>query len=123
MEMTQVLLYGAVGGLLPDLIRIAKARGNLADVGGFNVIISIVVLVTLGMIASWLADSAAHDSTTLISSVTAGFAGPEIISRLVGGGNGGSGGGGGGGASGGGGGATPQSFGTGGLGVTRWWRV
>ena len=52
----QVMVLGAVGGIIPDLLRIAKAKGDLSKVGGLNVLISMVVLIILGAIAAFAAD-------------------------------------------------------------------
>jgi hypothetical protein len=74
-ELWQVLLFGAIGGAVPDLTRIAKA-GAVTQ----TVIISLVALVILGAIASLAAN--AVTAGTVISSLTAGYAGPELLSRL-----------------------------------------
>jgi hypothetical protein len=105
----QVLGLGALGGILPDLIRIAKAQGNIGQVGGVNVLVSMVVLAIIGGVAAFLADAASTEPVGIIAAVTAGFSGPEIISRLVGGTSGGGGG--------------PESFSTPASGVLGWWRV
>ena len=81
----QVLLLGAVGGVVPDLLRIAKAQGNLGAVGGANVLISMVALAILGAIAAAAADLVQPGGATALASITAGFTGPEVISRLLGG--------------------------------------
>jgi hypothetical protein len=85
----EILVYGAIGGLLPDLVRIAKAKGEMSVVGGANILISMVVLAALGAVAAFLTDTVTEGLPTVISAVTAGFTGPEVISRLVGGGGGG----------------------------------
>jgi hypothetical protein len=87
-----VLLLGAVGGVLPDLLRIAKAKGDIRQVGGATVLISMVVLAIIGAVAAVAADSTSADAPTVLASLTAGFTGPEVISRLVGSGSSGQGG-------------------------------
>ena len=121
MTVTEVLMFGAIAGLLPDIVRIAKAKGNLKDVGGLNVLISMIALAILGAFASYLADIFDKAAPTVVASLTAGFSGPEVISRLLGGTSGGGGGGGGGGA-GPEGAPQPESLSPT-AGVTRWWRV
>jgi hypothetical protein len=82
MELWQVLLFGAVGGALPDLIRVAKAGGSL----GFltkSFLVSFVALIVVGAIAAYIAEQiAGADKSTVLSALTAGFGGPEVISRL-----------------------------------------
>jgi hypothetical protein len=103
-----VVLLGALGGLLPDLLRIAKAKGDLGQVGGANVLISMVVLAVIGAVASVVADNVDPNQATLISSVTAGFTGPEVISRIAGATTSGGGG---------------RAMGAGGRGILGWWSV
>ena len=104
---TQVILLGAVAGLVPDLVRIAKAQGNLGKVGGLNVLISMVALSLVGAIAAFAADAVEPGRATVLASLTAGFTGPEVLSRLLGGSGGGG----------------PESFRTPSTGLLGWWRV
>ncbi len=111
---TQVLLLGAIGGLLPDLLRIAKAKGNVGDAGGTtNVLISMLVLAIIGAIAALAADSVDTNRASVLASLTAGFTGPEVISRLVGGVT----------APRGGDTRDGRAAGSGASGLTRWWSV
>jgi hypothetical protein len=105
-DAVQIVIFGAIGGVIPDLLRIARAQGNLGQVGGANVLISMVVLAILGAVAGYVASLASSGDTTVLSSITAGFAGPEVISRLVGTSSGG-----------------VEAYAGGGRGVTGWWRV
>jgi hypothetical protein len=70
---------GALGGLLPDVIRFAKNRQN-----GFpewfkkpGYWVGLAVLVVLGGLAAWLGQA-----TDLKTAIAFGFSAPEILSRL-----------------------------------------
>jgi hypothetical protein len=113
--MTEVLLWGAIGGLVPDLLRVIKVKGDLSKVGGAQaLVISVIALVIVGAIAAVVADNFDTAAPTLISSITAGFTGPEVLSRLGGtGGNGGDGGDG----------PNTQGYGRGRPSILRWWSI
>jgi hypothetical protein len=72
---------GAVGGLLPDLIRFVKDRQKgfpdwFRKVGYW---VGLLLLVVLGGFAAWLGGA-----KTWQAALAMGYAAPEIISRLVG---------------------------------------
>jgi len=78
---TSIVIVRAVGGLLPDAVRFAKKRYE-----GFpdwfkkpGYWCGLLVLVILGAIAAWLSGA-----TNWQMALAAGYAAPEVISRLLG---------------------------------------
>lgn len=83
MDWWLILVLGAVGGAIPDLIRVAKAAGDLRY-WSRTYLISFIALVVLGALAAWLADVVdGVAQPTVVTALTAGFAGPELVSRLL----------------------------------------
>jgi hypothetical protein len=81
MTPSAVVLWGMLGGLLPDLIRLAKSRhefdwpGFLARPGFW---VGLLALVIIGGVAALLGSA-----NQIREAVIFGFAGPEVISRLA----------------------------------------
>src|SRR4051794_20738137 len=74
-----LVALGALGGLLPDVIRFVKGREK-GFPEWFRLIgywIGLALLVVLGGLAAWLGQA-----TDWQSAIAMGYAGPEIVSRL-----------------------------------------
>lgn len=77
----QLIAIGCAGGVIPDLIRFAKARydATIADYfKHWNFWLGLLVLVALGGIAAALGEP-----TTTMQALALGYAAPEFFSRLV----------------------------------------
>jgi hypothetical protein len=89
---TSVLLFGGVGALAPDIVRIY----NLRETGEFGPFTVGYLLASLGMAVIGAVVALALPATTTWSALYAGIAAPAIISTVVrnggGGGDGGTGG-------------------------------
>jgi hypothetical protein len=75
------VVFGAFGGLLPDVIRFVKGRhegfpGWFRKKGYW---VALILLVALGGIVAWLGEA-----TSWKAAVAMGFSAPEIITRLSG---------------------------------------
>jgi|SRR5947209_6664712 len=78
-ETLLIIIFGCVGGLLPDVLRIIKSRHDAPPAylrsrmfyGG------LLLLVAIGGLAAWLLG--AHEAK---EAVAYGFAAPELISKL-----------------------------------------
>lgn len=81
MTSSTVVLWGMLGGLLPDLIRLAKSRhefdwpGFLARPGFW---VGLIALVIIGGVAALLGSA-----NQIREAVIFGFAGLEVISKLA----------------------------------------
>lgn len=79
--MNEYLICGALGGLLPDILRlITKLReGTIPDYLKTKAFwISLVLLALVGGVAVWLVGA-----TTPKEAVMIGFSAPEVISRIA----------------------------------------
>jgi hypothetical protein len=77
----KLLLIGCAGGVIPDLIRFAKARydANIADYfKHWNFWLGLLVLVVLGGLAVVFGEP-----TTITQALALGYAAPEFFSRMV----------------------------------------
>jgi hypothetical protein len=79
-ETWQLVLCGAAGGLLPDVIRFVKSRfdkeaPNYLEHWYFW--ISLLLLVALGALAAWLLEP-----KNPLQAVAFGYAAPELLSRV-----------------------------------------
>lgn len=75
------IIFGCVGGLIPDILRIIQNRHNtrLPDylkTGSFW--LGLILLFLLGGFVAWLAGA-----STVKDALAFGFGGPEIISKLL----------------------------------------
>jgi hypothetical protein len=80
MTLPHTLLWGALGGLLPDLIRLVKERHNEAlppYVKSLNFYVGLVLAVALGAGTAALLGAA-----SLQEALAYGFGAPEILTRL-----------------------------------------
>jgi hypothetical protein len=80
MTITTLIALGCVGGLLPDVIRLVKNRGNSAVPDYLKAPmfwIGFILLVAIGGFAAWLLG--AQD---LKQAVAFGYAAPELLSNL-----------------------------------------
>jgi hypothetical protein len=78
--MDKLVLLGAVGGLLPDVLRIIAAgrQGTMPDSLKRAIFyISLVLLAGIGALAVWLVGAGSPKEAIAI-----GFGAPELISRL-----------------------------------------
>ena len=81
MTATQAALYGAIGALLPDVIRIIKDRHNVAlppYLKSLNFYLGLLFAVALGA-----GVSVVLAPTDLKAALAYGFGAPEIVTRLL----------------------------------------
>jgi hypothetical protein len=75
----QIVAWGCVGGLFPDILRFVK--GRYEKPGEFykywNFWLGLFLLVALGGLAAWLAGA-----TDVKGALAYGFAAPEVIAKL-----------------------------------------
>jgi len=79
--MNNYILIGAVGGLIPDVIRLVKNRYSVEMPGHWkspNFYVGLAALVVLGGLAAWL--GGADDVKTALAF---GFGAPELVSRIL----------------------------------------
>jgi len=77
----KLIAIGCAGGVVPDLIRFAKARydTNVADYfKHWNFWLGLLVLVALGGIAAALSEP-----TTTAQALALGYAAPEFFSKIL----------------------------------------
>jgi len=81
MDVMNVAIWGAVGGALPDIIRIIKNRyGKFPEYLKSPIFwIGFILLVALGGFVAWLGDA-----KDIKAALAFGYAGPEFVSRLFG---------------------------------------
>jgi purine-cytosine permease-like protein len=80
MTLSHTLLWGAVGGVLPDAIRLVKERHNEAlppYVKSLNFYVGLVLAVALGA-----ATAALLGAASVQEALACGFGAPEILTRL-----------------------------------------
>jgi hypothetical protein len=80
MTITTMVALGCAGGLLPDVIRLVKNRGNSAVPNYLKVPmfwVGFVLLIAIGGFAAWLLG--AQDAK---QAVAFGYAAPELLSNL-----------------------------------------
>jgi hypothetical protein len=76
-----VWLLGALGGLIPDLLRIlnlVKSGQPVSGALGWRLWVSLVILIPLGAFTAWLLQS-----STAIQALACGFSAPEVLSRVL----------------------------------------
>jgi len=80
MDIKLLLLWSALGGITPDLIRLVKAGDSGAPtyLKSWFFWISFVILALLGMVAAYL-----MPATSEKQAFAFGFSAPEILSRLA----------------------------------------
>lgn len=81
MTLAQTLILGAVGGLLPDVLRIVGSRhdGRVpAFLRSLKFWFSLVLLAGVGAFAAWLLGAAATKDAFIY-----GFTAPEVLSKLA----------------------------------------
>ena len=85
---TNLFILAAVGGLLPDAIRIVKNPDVIRDFNNGIKIFSLVIQVGLGMFAVYLLKYLSLEDTTkmvanlAIETVGLGYAAPQILTKL-----------------------------------------
>src|SRR5213593_4261251 len=80
MDSMQLVLWGCVGGLLPDVVRLIKGRYDKAPgyLKSFMFWVGLILLVALGGFVTWLAGA-----KEIKEALAYGYAGPEFLSRLL----------------------------------------
>jgi hypothetical protein len=76
-----MIIFGCVGGLLPDIIRIIKNHPSpsLPDyIKSASFWIGLFMLVILGALAAWILEA-----SSVKQALAYGFAAPELISRIL----------------------------------------
>lgn len=81
----KLLLLGAAGGLLPDLIRVMRDPNSYKDYFGVK-IISIIIQVGLGVFAVWLLAEYLNiiSIPEKIIATSIGYTAPELLTRTLG---------------------------------------
>ncbi len=78
--MSQLIIWGCVGGALPDVIRLIKGRYN--DTPGYLKApmfwVGLLLLIALGGFVAWLGGA-----KEIKEALAYGYGGPEILSRLL----------------------------------------
>jgi hypothetical protein len=77
----KLIAVGCAGGIIPDLIRLAKARyeAGIADyLKHWNFWLGLLILVVLGGIAAALGEP-----TNTMQALALGYAAPEFFSKIV----------------------------------------
>ena len=81
MDFTHVVVWGCVGGALPDVVRFIK--GRFGDIPSYfkspMFWLGFVFLVALGGFVAWLGTA-----KEVKEALAYGYAGPEVLSRLLG---------------------------------------
>jgi len=78
MTIVHTVVLGAIGGLLPDVLRLIKERDHLqAYLGSGGFYLSLVLLAGVGALAAYIAPAG-----SVKEAVAIGFAAPEFLSRL-----------------------------------------
>jgi hypothetical protein len=76
-----VFIFGCVGGLLPDILRLIRNRYN-KNVGAYlregQFWVGVILLVAIGGLVAWILQA-----QTIKDALVFGFAAPELLSRLV----------------------------------------
>ena len=75
-------LLGCLGGVLPDLLRIARNRydkGLGVYLKSLNFWVGLVILILIGGATAWIFDASSAKDALII-----GYTSPQIISQLVG---------------------------------------
>ncbi len=79
MTTANIILLGALGGLVPDVLRFIKGRHK--EMPGYlqkpQFYIGVVLLAGLGALAAWLMEAA-----DVKQALAYGYAAPEVLSRL-----------------------------------------
>jgi hypothetical protein len=81
MTLPQMLLWGAVGGVLPDAIRLVRQRHNEAlppYLRSFNFYVGLALAVALGAAAAALIGAG-----SVKEALAYGFGAPELLTRLL----------------------------------------
>ena len=80
MAISQLIVWGCVGGALPDVVRLIKGRYN--DMPGYLKApmfwIGLLLLIGLGGFVAWLGGA-----KEIKEALAYGYGGPEILSRLL----------------------------------------
>ncbi len=82
--MNTLLLLGAVGGLLPDLLRLIKDPNSVKEYWGVK-IISVIIQVALGVFAVWLLLEHLNieEIPNKIIATSIGFTAPSLLTRIL----------------------------------------
>src|SRR5512139_3912402 len=81
MTLPHMLLWGALGGVLPDVIRLVRQRHNEALPAYLkrrNFYVGLVLAVVLGAAAAALLDA-----SSVAEALAYGFGAPELLTRLL----------------------------------------
>lgn len=78
--MNQLILFGCIGGILPDVLRFVKNRYEPAPMfyKFWTFWLGLLFLVALGGFSAWLGGA-----TEVKQALAYGFAAPEIISKVL----------------------------------------
>jgi hypothetical protein len=80
MVINQLIVWGCVGGVLPDAIRLIKGRYN--DTPGYLKApmfwVGLLLLIGLGGFVAWLAGA-----KEIKEALAYGYGGPEVLTRLL----------------------------------------
>ena len=82
MDETAIWIYGAIGGLLPEILRIIENRttGKFPDFYKYlSFWIGLILMVAIGSFCAHI-----FNPNTAVNAVALGFTAPKILSELVG---------------------------------------
>lgn len=75
------LVLGAIGGILPDVLRILKVVRSgqpVTGVFGWRLWVSLIILVPIGAFVAWLLDA-----SSAMQALACGFSGPDLLSKIL----------------------------------------
>ncbi len=73
----EMVVLGCIGGLLPDLLRLIKARDTGSVPKHFMFWLAWILLIAIGGFTAWL-----FDADQAKEAVALGFTAPEVLSKL-----------------------------------------
>jgi len=79
--MLKIVIFGCIGGLLPDILRLIKSRyrNRLPKyVKNLNFLLGVILLAGIGGMAAWILGAQGPKEA-----LAYGFAAPELFSKLV----------------------------------------
>ena len=86
--MTPIIVASIFGSILPDLLRILNAQGDLSSYKSVNKWVSITIQIMLGLATVYIilinGKEMNENDNQLLQAVAYGFGAPEILTRAIG---------------------------------------